>query len=115
VRVKKMSEKCYICEKGNLVKKEVDYLLLGENLGKFAAEVCDTCGEQFFDEEASKKIEVVAKKRGLWGLESKSKIAKVGNSYAIRINKRIAEFLDLKKGEDVSIIPENKHKLLIQV
>jgi len=47
----KMAEKCYTCEKGNLIKKKVDYIFLGKNLGKFEAEVCPVCGEQFFNEK----------------------------------------------------------------
>lgn len=108
-----MAEKCYICEKGNLEKKKVDYIFIGENLGKFEAEVCPVCGEQFFNEKTSLEVEKIAKQRGLWGMEAKTKIAEVGNSYAIRVNKKIMNFMNLKKGEEVTLIPESKNKLVI--
>ena len=75
-----MKDKCYICENGNLTKKKIDYMLYGISLGKFDAEVCDKCGEVFFDENTSKKMTEVAKKRGLWGLPSKTKIGQSGTT-----------------------------------
>ncbi len=46
-------EKCYVCGIGKLIKKKVDYKVFGISIGKFDAEVCDKCGETFFDEEIS--------------------------------------------------------------
>ena len=48
-------------------------------------------------------------------MAKRTKIAKVGNSLAIRIPKVIAQRLELKKGQEVSIFPENKHDLHIYV
>ncbi len=62
-------EKCYICEKGNLEQKKVEFSLHGEILGKFSAEVCNSCGEKFFDETSSDLIDKVAKEKGLWAFE----------------------------------------------
>jgi len=107
--------KCYLCEKGTLHKKKVDYVLLGEDFGKFDAEVCDKCGEEFFDEKVSMATEKIAKEKGLFGIEARTKIAEVGNSYCIRIPKKIFEFMSLKKGEEVLLIPENKKRLVIDV
>ena len=50
-------EKCYLCEKGNLTKKKVDFKMYGKSLGKFDAEVCNKCNEIFFNEASSDKIE----------------------------------------------------------
>ena len=82
-------EKCYICEKGNLEKKKVDYKLYGINLGKFDAEVCNKCKETFFGEETSKKMTETAKKRGLWNLQAKTKIGQAGTTLDIRLPKKI--------------------------
>ena len=104
-----------ICEecRGKIIHKIVDYILLGENLGKFPAEVCTKCGEQVFDEEVSEKIDIIAKQKGLWGLQAKTRVGKIGNSFNVLINSKIAKFLELKKGEEVVVYPESKNKLVI--
>src|SRR3989338_11143682 len=106
-------EKCYMCKKGNLAKKKVDYSLYGVSLGKFNAEVCDKCGEVFFDEKTSKRMTEIAKERGLWGLQTKTKIGQAGTTLDIRLPKKIIDFLKLKKGKEVEIYPEGKDKLVI--
>ena len=109
-----MKEKCYICEIGNLERKRVEYKFHGVGLGIFDAEVCNHCGEIFFDESVSKQITTIAKKRGLWGLQTKTKIGQSGTTLDIRLPKRIIDYLKLKKGEEVEIYPEGKDKLIIQ-
>ncbi|MBU4284464.1 MAG: YgiT-type zinc finger protein [Nanoarchaeota archaeon] len=106
-----------ICEEcgGKIIHKKVGYILLGQNLGKFPAEVCTKCGEQVFDEDVSGKIDVIAKQKGLWGLQAKTRVGKIGNSFNILINSKIARFLELKKGEEVVVYPESKNKLVITV
>jgi len=106
--------KCEECG-GRIVKKKVDYLFLGENLGKFEAEVCSKCGEKVFDEDVSKKISMIAKKKGLWDLASKAKVNQVGNSIAVTIASKIAKFTNLKKGEEVRVYPENRHRLIVEI
>ncbi|MBI2498611.1 YgiT-type zinc finger protein [Candidatus Woesearchaeota archaeon] len=107
-------KKCYICNEGTLEKRKVDYFLLGENLGKFEAEVCNKCGEQFFDEEVDEQITKRAKEKGLWGIMAKTKIGQAGSTLDIRLPKKIIEFLDLKKGEEVIVYPEGKKRLIIE-
>ncbi len=106
-----------ICEEcgSKINKKLVDYMLLGTNLGKFEAEVCSKCGEQVFDENIFSKIEKKAKELGLWGLQAKVKINQVGNSLAVTITKPISDFLKLKKGKDVFIYPEDRHRLIVEI
>lgn len=110
-----MKKKCYICEKGDLVKKKVNYKVLGVEIGKFEAEVCTLCGETFFDEEVSRQITQKTKELGLWGIESKTKVGAVGSALDIRLNKKLVNFLGLKKGKEVTIYPENKHSLRIEI
>jgi len=50
------------------MSKKVLYAVHGIELGKFPAQVCDACGEQWFDEETSKSIQALEKKKGLFGL-----------------------------------------------
>jgi len=109
-----MNEKCYVCGKGMLEPKKVDFKLYGTSLGKFDAEVCNACNETFFSEESSDKIDTLAKKNGLWGLEAKTKVGKVGNSMDVKINRRIAEFVGLKKGKEVRVFPDGKNRIIIE-
>jgi len=74
---------------------------------------CDKCNESFTDEETTRKIQGVAKKKGIWGLGKKTKIAKAGNSLVVRIPKEIADYLGLKEGKEAFIHPEEK-KLVIE-
>ena len=106
-------EKCSICEKGYLkriINKEVIY---GVYLGDFPAKKCSFCNEIWVDGKTMEKIEKKAKKKGLWGLDAKTKITQTGNSLAVRIPKKIANFLKLKKEKEVFIHPED-HKLIIE-
>ncbi|MBI2106257.1 AbrB/MazE/SpoVT family DNA-binding domain-containing protein [Candidatus Woesearchaeota archaeon] len=105
--------KCPICDNGKLKSGEIEETMFGIYLGKFPAEICDRCGESFTSEEMTKKIEMIAKEKGIWGLGIKTKVAKTGNSLAIRIPKNIAKFLHLKEGRDVFIHPE-KDKFVIE-
>lgn len=105
--------KCPICEKGELKKDRIKETMFGVYLGEFPAEICNKCNESFTDSETTRKIEEVAKKKGLWGLDKKTKIIMAGNSLAVRIPKKIGEFLKLKAGEEAYIHPENK-KLIIE-
>ncbi len=111
---KMVRTKCEECG-GKLAKKEVEFKLYEESLGKFPAEVCLSCGEELFDEETSDRIDVVTKERGLWGLGAQTKLAQVGSSIAVTINKKIADFMQLEKGEEVNVHPENKKRLIIDI
>ena len=109
-----MRVKCDECG-GKIIKKKIDYSIFGVSLGKFPAEVCEKCGEICFDENTSRKMTKIAKEKGLWNLETKTKVGKVGDTLDVRFNKRLIEFLNLKKGEEVTIYPENKKKIIIEV
>ncbi|HLC86187.1 MAG TPA: AbrB/MazE/SpoVT family DNA-binding domain-containing protein [Candidatus Nanoarchaeia archaeon] len=104
--------KCPICEKGTLKNQEIEEYMFGVNLGKFPAEVCDKCGESFTDSETTKRIEEAAKKKGVWGLGATTKITRTGNSLAVRIPKKLAEYLNLHEGEEAYIHPEGDKMVL---
>ena len=108
-------EKCYICEKGELENKKVPYELYGISIGIFPAEVCNKCNEVFFSEETSDKITEKVKKMGLWGLETKTKFSELGHSLAIRLNKRLSDFIKAKKGKEVTLSPIDENKILIKI
>lgn len=95
--------------------KNVAYSLYGIKIGNFKAKVCDNCNETYFSEETSKKITEMVKNKGLWGLQAKTTVGKVGTTLDIRLPKKLIEFLKLKKGEEVTIYPESKNKLVISI
>ncbi len=97
------------------MNRKVQYKQFGIALGMFEAEVCTKCGETIFSMKEAKRIEVEAKKRGVWGLTAKTKIGISGNSLDVRIDKHIADFLNLRKGTEVTLHPEGKDKLVIYV
>ena len=105
--------KCPICNKGNLEPKQIKEYMFGVYLGEFKAEVCSNCGESFTDQETTKQIEQITKEKGIWGLGVKTTITKSGNSLAVRIPKKVANFLNLKEGEKAYIHPES-NKLVIE-
>jgi hypothetical protein len=106
--------KCEECG-GRIVKKNVDYEFYGIKIGKFPAEVCSKCGEICFEEDVSRQITMKTKEMGLWGLEVRTKIGLAGSTLDIRLTKRIINFMKLKKGEEVIIYPEDKHKLIVEI
>jgi len=105
--------KCVMCNKGEFKQKMIEYNEFGVSLGKYKANVCVKCGESFFDSETARKIQEKSKSLGLFGLAKRTRVAKVGNSLAIRIPKEIAEFVKLKKEEEVRIIPRNQNEIII--
>ncbi len=105
---------CPICG-GKLERRKVTYEVYGIKLGNFLADVCIKCGEQWFDERAAKQIEDLEKKKGLFGLGKESKISYSGNSLIIRIPKKIAEFMKIKKETPVLVHPHGRNKIEIEI
>lgn len=108
-------ETCPECEKGLLENKNILYSIYGQKIGNFEGEVCDKCGAEFFNEEQDELIEKKVKELGLFGLETETKIRQSGSSLSITIPKKVRDFLNIKKGSDVMIIPEDAHTLRIKV
>jgi len=108
-------KKCYICGKGVLVRKKIPYALYGVMIGKFEGEQCNKCGESFYSEDVFDEMTKKVKKLGLWGLETRTKLAKVGNSIDIRLSKKLIDFLNIDKGKEVTIVPENKKRIIISL
>ncbi|MBI4980494.1 hypothetical protein HZC30_02960 [Candidatus Woesearchaeota archaeon] len=105
--------KCTNCNAGTYERKKIPYVFLGEKIGLFDALVCVSCHETIFESGVSDQIEAEVKKRGLWGLRARTKVAKVGNALDVRIPKSLAEFLSLKQGQEVILEPIDKNKLQV--
>ena len=107
--------KCDECEKGTLHEKKVDYVLLGQNLGKFNALVCNTCNETIFTAETFKAVEQIAREKGLWGLAAKTRIGTSGNALDVKLPKSIIDFMHLEKGQEVCIEPLDQKRFQVNV
>lgn len=105
---------CPVCG-GRLRKARREYVYEGISLGEHEAEVCERCGEVFFTEEASDAIDRLAKERGVWGLEARTKVSYSGNSLIVRIPKEIAEFMGLERGDGVTVHPEGKRRIVVEL
>ena len=106
--------KCILCD-GKVKQQIVEHKEFGISLGRFKALQCEKCGEVFFESATVDQIQKRSKELGLFGLVKKTKVARVGNSLAIRIPKDIAEFIHLKKEEEVKIIPQGPKELRIEI
>ena len=106
--------KCIMCD-GKLIQKKVEHEEFGVSLGKFEAQVCSKCNEVYFDSEIVNKIQTKSKKLGLFGLVKKTKVAKVGNSLAVRIPKEIVDFTRLKKEGSVKVFPRGRKEIIIEL
>jgi len=104
-----------VCEEcgGQIVKKEVDYKLYDVSLGRFRADVCRKCGEVCYEEDVSEEMTKRAKELGLWGLEARTTVGQVGDALDVRLSKRLVEFLNVKKGQEVRVQPVDKKKVEI--
>lgn len=106
---------CDECKKGMLREKKADYVLLGQNLGKYDALVCDSCHETIFTGEAFKAVEKKARKKGLWGLAAKTRIGTSGNALDVKLPKSIIDFMRLEKGQEVLIEPVDQKRFQVNV
>ncbi len=104
------------CECGaKTISKRLPYEVYGVKIGEYRTMVCGKCGRKYYDESVALEIEKKEQELGLWGIESETKVGKVGDSLDIRINKRLAEFLRLKKGQKVRVLPQSRSSILVEL
>lgn len=108
-------DKCDECGQGTVKQKKVDYLLLGQNLGKYDAVVCDHCQETIFSGETFHLIEKKAREKGIWGIAAKTRIGTSGNALDVKLPKSIVDFMHLQKGQEVLIEPLDERKFQVNV
>jgi uncharacterized C2H2 Zn-finger protein len=106
--------KCPVCGRAGLRREKRHAEQSGFDLGVYAAEICPSCGEVFWDKKDVAEMEQKAKVIGIRGLEQKTKVATVGNSMVVRIPRRLANFLGLKRGAEVLVHPMGRDKLIIE-
>jgi len=110
-----MVERCPVCGKGSLRPKRVHEEMFGVHLGDYDGEVCDKCGETFLNSESMAQVEARAKEVGLWGLASKVKVVRSGNSLVVRIPAPLARYLKMKSGQEVLVSPDKDRRLVLEL
>lgn len=110
-----MSTSCPACGKGTLRSGAVREEMFGVDLGTYPGEICNRCGESFLSSEDTDKVAERAKELGIWGLASKVKIARSGNSLVVRIPSPLARYLKIKKGQEVLVSPEKENRLVLEI
>jgi hypothetical protein len=110
-----MAERCPICGKGELRAGPVHEEMFGVDLGTYDGEVCNKCGESFLGSEAMRAIEVRAKELGIWGLGTKVKVVRSGNSLVVRIPAPLARRLKIKAGQEVMVSPNKDRGLVLEL
>ena len=108
-------KKCPICDSGKLKRGEIEEKMFGISLGRYDAEICDTCGESFVDEATMRMIEAKARELGIWGIAKKIKVVRSGDSLAIRIPLDIAKLFNLHEGKEIFLYPEGTTKLALEI
>ncbi len=108
-------KKCPICGSGELKKGEIEEEMFGISLGRYNAEICDTCGESFVDEATMRAIEQKARELGIWGIAKRAKVVRSGDSLAIKIPADIAKLFKLYEGEEIFLYPAGTTKLTLEM
>ena len=104
-----------MCGKGTLKPATVHEEMFGVELGSYPGEHCSNCGETFLTSHSMDAVEERARELGIWGLASKVKVARSGNSLVVRIPAPLARYLRLKKGQEVMVSPEKENRLVLEL
>lgn len=104
------------CKCGGRLKRSVTEVeFFGIDFGMKEADVCTKCGSEYLSQELMEELEAEVKRRGLFGLERRGRVAKSGNSLVIRIPKEIADSLKIKRDLPIVIYPSEPRKLVVEL
>ncbi|MFH1587092.1 MAG: YgiT-type zinc finger protein [Candidatus Diapherotrites archaeon] len=108
--------KCVCGANMEKIKTEMDFhdgQVIVRNVTAF---YCPKCKEELFDSKEGDRIfGQVSKLNIAQSFESRKKITKVGNSFAIPVSKEIADYMQIKKGEDIKIKVQNQKRLIVDL
>lgn len=77
---------------------------------------CSNCKEELFESiEGDKIFEQISKLSQQYIFESRKKIARVGNSFAIPVSKEIADYMQIKKGGEILVKVKNPKRLIVEI
>jgi len=107
----------YPCPCGGKIEWKKDKVIIqGIDCGILDVEYCQKCNEEYLPEESMKIVEKKLKEAGLWGIKRKEvNLWKSSGSVLLRIPKDIADSLNLKPDEKVTIYAEGKKRLIVDL
>jgi hypothetical protein len=100
---------------GKLKSGHTEVEFFGIDFGIRRADVCTKCGAEYISQDLMEELETEVKRRGLFGLERRGRVAKSGNSLVIRIPKEITDSLKIRRDMPIIIYPSDSKKLVIEV
>lgn len=104
------------CKCGGRLKKSVSEVeFFGIDFGLKEADVCSKCGSEYLSQEVMQELEAEVKRRGLFGLERRGRVAKSGNSLIVRIPSEIVESLKIRRDLPIVIYPSELKKLVVEL
>lgn len=108
--------KCVCGGKMDEIKTEMDFFDGRVIVRGVKAYYCPKCKEELFDSKEGDRIfGDVSKLSIAQPFESRKKIAKVGNSFAIPVSKEIADYLQIQKGGEIKISVQNQKRLVVDL
>jgi hypothetical protein len=107
--------RCPLCDKGKLRRGRERVVHAGVDLGRFPCQACTDCGEALFDEATGSAIDEAAKGKGVWGLGAETSVGQAGNSLILRIPRRLASHLKIRKGTRVFLTPREGRGLDVEI
>ena len=112
-----MNEECVCGAKARKIKTRLELYDGDVIINGVDALYCPECNEELMTTEqvAEAKEKLKDAIPGFEAFSVRKKITKVGNSLTIPLATEIAEYMNLKKGEDVRITLKNKNRLIVDV
>jgi YgiT-type zinc finger domain-containing protein len=112
-----MSMECICGSKMRKAKTKLELFGGDIIINDVEAYYCPKCGEELLTTDqvtaAQNKLH-----QGFPGFDTYSirkKVTKVGNSLTVPLSKELADYMGVKKGDDVRITLKNKHRLIVDV
>lgn len=104
--------KCHLCKGNAVLEFEELKLANGKIILKDSPYYkCLSCKEEFATDEQMKELDLQINTKFIF----QRSIINAGRSLAITLPADVVQYYNLKKGEKIEIIPQNKHELKIKV
>ncbi len=109
--------RCVCGAKAEKIKTELELFDGSVVLKDVDAYYCPRCKEEILttDQLSSAREKLTEILPNFEAFSLRKRISQLGNSLSIPISKEVAEFMHLRKGEEVKIMVKNRHRLIVDV